>query len=97
MLRGSLFVRVTTSAYQRFANAATVSVARPACATLSACLAAAGDWRGDQGPAPLAPQAGLAKRVRGVFAERHALLLRAPAAQPVLHPPDVLPVGCTST
>jgi hypothetical protein len=31
MLRGSLLVPLTTSAYQRFAKAATVSVARPAC------------------------------------------------------------------
>jgi len=91
MLRGSLFVRLTTSAYQRFANAATVSVARPACASLSACLA--GRRRltvGDQNPALLAPQAGLGKRVRGVFAQCHPLFLRTATTEPVPHAPDRL-------
>lgn len=44
MLHGSLLVRLTRSAYQSLANAATVSVTRSACASLSACLAAAGEF-----------------------------------------------------
>lgn len=94
MLRGSLLVRLTTSAYQRFANAATVSVARPSRTAFSACLAAAGGLPvGNQGPALLAPQTRLGERVRGIFAEGHPLLLCTSPAEAVLHAPDLLAGG----
>ena len=94
MLRGSLLVRLTTSVYQRFANAATVSVARPSRTAFSACLAAADDCPCNfQRPALLAPQTRPGERVGGIFAEGHSLLLRAASAEAVLHAPVLLAGG----
>jgi hypothetical protein len=42
-------------------------------------------------PALLTPQARLRDGVGGVFTEHDALLARIPAAQPVLHAPNVNP------
>ena len=92
MLRGSLFVRLTTSAYQRFANAATVSVARPARAARSACLAsrpATGRGQPTFGTVPTTAARGQSC-VRGIHRASRAPCGESRPPEPVLHAPDLL-------